>query len=278
MKRVGLPLIALFLLSMPSYGIDRVTLGVVCQLAEKRYLQNLQDQQVAAIERACAERLARELDTALAFLHFVADDNHVNRLVVRLGKDDSLVRPVDFAVWVEGNTVQGDAEPVIWPFRTVQEWLQIPTAEAFPDEIQLQFTDALRKNSDALVNLQLSRVAIADSAVPLLDDQSWRMPFTREELTTQDDSEFGIKARLDMPDDSQERYVYDVKLKGDFSNGAKVLHLRDDTFSLVESLERLRRAENIEVIYVVVKHYVPLQLPAATLPTDLVLDNQGASP
>jgi hypothetical protein len=160
----------------------------------------------------------------------------------------------------------------------VQEWLQIPTAEAFPDEIQLQFTDALRKNSDALVNLQLSRVAIANSAVPLLDDQSWRMPFTREELTTQDDSEFGIKARLDMPDNSQERYVYDVKLKGDFSNGAKVLHLRDDTFSLVESLARLRRAKNIEVIYVVVKHYVPLQLPAATLPTDLVLDNQGASP
>jgi hypothetical protein len=179
---------------------------------------------------------------------------------------------------VEGNTVQGNAEPVIWPFRTVGEWLQIPTAQAFPDEIQLQFTDALRKNADTLVNLQLSRVAIADSAVPNPDDQSWRMPFTREELTTQDDSEFGIKARLDMPDNSQERYVYDVKLKGDFSNGAKVLHLRDDTFALVESLERLRRAENIEVIYVVVKHYVPLQLPAATLPTDLVLDNQEASP
>jgi hypothetical protein len=278
MKRVGIPLIALFLLSMPAYGIDRVTLGVVCQLVEKRYLQNLRDEEVAAIEKACAERLSRELDATLAFLHFVADSNQVNRLVVRLGKDDSVVRPVDFAVWVEGNTVQGDAEPVIWPFRTVDEWLQIPTAEAFPDEIQLQFTDALRKNADSLVNLQLSRVAIADSAVPLPDDQSWRMPFTREELTTQDDSEFGIKARLDMPDDSQERYVYDVKLKGDFSNGAKVLHLRDDTFSLVESLERLRRAENIEVIYVVVKHYVPLQLPAATLPTDLVLDNQGASP
>jgi hypothetical protein len=278
MKRVGIPLIALFLLSMPSYGIDRVTLGVVCQLVEKRYLQNLRGEQVAAIERACAERLSRELDATLAFLHFVADRNHVNRLVVRLGKDDSVVRPVDFAVWVEGNTVQGNVEPVIWPFRTVDEWLQIPTAEAFPDEIQLQFTDALRKNADSLVNLQLSRVAIADSAVPLPDDQSWRMPFTREELTTQDDSEFGIKARLDMPDDSQERYVYDVKLKGDFSNGAKVLHLRDDTFSLVESLQRLRRAENIEVIYVVVKHYVPLQLPAATLPTDLVLDNQEASP
>jgi hypothetical protein len=278
MKRVGIPLIALFLLSMPAYGIDRVTLGVVCQLVEKRYLQNLRDEEVAAIEKACAERLSRELDATLAFLHFVADSNQVNRLVVRLGKDDSVVRPVDFAVWVEGNTVQGDAEPVIWPFRTVDEWLQIPTAEAFPDEIQLQFTDALRKNADSLVNLQLSRVAIADSAVPLPDDQSWRMPFTREELTTQDDSEFGIKARLDMPDASQERYVYDVKLKGDFSNGAKVLHLRDDTFSLVESLERLRRAENIEVIYVVVKHYVPLQLPAATLPTDLVLDNQGASP
>jgi hypothetical protein len=263
---------------MPTYGIDRVTLGVVCQLAEKRYLQNLRDEEVAAIETECAERLSGELDTALAFLHFVPNSNHVNRLVVRLGKDDSAVRPVDFAVWVEGNTVQGNAEPVIWPFRTVGEWLQIPTAQAFPDEIQLQFTDALRKNADTLVNLQLSRVAIADSAVPNPDDQSWRMPFTREELTTQDDSEFGIKARLDMPDNSQERYVYDVKLKGDFSNGAKVLHLRDDTFALVESLERLRRAENIEVIYVVVKHYVPLQLPAATLPTDLVLDNQEASP
>ena len=278
MNRIGIPLIALVLLSMPTYGIDRVTLGVVCQLAEERYLQNLRDEEVTAIETACAERLSRELDTALAFLHFVADSNHVNRLVVRLGKDDSAVRPVDFAVWVEGNTVQGNAEPVIWPFRTVGEWLQIPTAQAFPDEIQLQFTDALRKNADTLVNLQLSRVAIADSAVPIPDDQSWRMPFTREELTTQDDSEFGIKARLDMPDNSQERYVYDVKLKGDFSNGAKVLHLRDDTFALVESLERLRRAENIEVIYVVVKHYVPLQLPAATRPTDLVLDNQEASP
>jgi hypothetical protein len=81
-----------------------------------------------------------------------------------------------------------------------------------------------------------------------------------------------------MPDDSQERYVYNVKLKGDFSDGAKVLHLRDDTFTLQPSLDRLRRAEKIEVIYVVVTHYVPLQLPDTILPTDLQLDAGEGAP
>ena len=278
MKRVGVAIIVFFALSKPSYSLDRVTLGVVCQLVETRYLQTLRSAEIENIEKACAERLAGELDTEMAFLDFEPDSNHSNRLLVRLGKDDTAVRAVEFAVWVEGDAVQGKAEPVLWPFRTVGEWLQIPTAEAFPDEILLQFATALRKNLDVLVNLQLSRVVIADSAVPIPQDRSWRMPFTREELSTEDDSQFSIKARLEMPDDSQERYVYYVKLKGDFSDGAKVLHLGDDTFTLQDSLERLIQARNIEVIYVVVKHYVPLQLPDTTLPTDLVLDNQGAVP
>jgi hypothetical protein len=278
MKRAAFPAVISLLICMPALGMERVTLGVVCQLEEKRYLQNLRDVELAAIETACAERLSTALNNSLSFLNFSPDNNHRQRLVIKLGKNDSAVRAVDFALSVEGDTVQGAADPVIWPFRTVEDWLKIPTAATFPDEIQIQFAASLNADSDRLVSTQLSRVAIADSAIPLPDDESWRMPFTRAQLKTQDDSQFGIKARLDMPDDSQERYVYNVKLKGDFSDGAKVLHLRDDTFTLQPSLDRLRRAEKIEVIYVVVTHYVPLQLPDTILPTDLQLDAGEGAP
>ena len=278
MNKAVVSFIALIVLASPSHGLNRVTIGVVCELSEARYRQNLGDDQIREIERVCARGMAEELNVTLAFLEFAAGSNHENRLVIKLGKDDSEIRAVDFAIWVEGDIVSGGAEPVYWPFRNVDQWLEIPTAEAFPDQIQLQFTKALRQNRDSLVRTQLSKVIIADQAFPLPDDRSWRLPFTRDDLSTQDNSEFGIKARLYMPNQSQERYVYDVKLKGDFSNGAKALHLRDDTFSLVDSLQRLKMASKVEVIYVVVKHYVPLELPSTTPPSGLVLSSQEGAP
>ena len=146
---------------MPALGMERVTLGVVCQLEEKRYLQNLRDVELAAIETACAERLSTALNNSLSFLNFSPDNNHRQRLVIKLGKNDSAVRAVDFALSVEGDTVQGAADPVIWPFRTVEDWLKIPIAATFPDEIQIQFAASLNADSDRLVSTQLSRVAIA---------------------------------------------------------------------------------------------------------------------
>lgn len=279
MNKTAVTFLVLLLLAGPASGLNRVNLGVVCELVEKRYRQTLEDPQIREIEQSCAVRLAQELNATLAFLKFAPDNNHENKLVIRLGKDDSAIRSVDFSVQVKGDAVEGSADPVYWPFRTVDQWLEIPRAAEFPDHIHLQFTKALRKNQDALVSEQLSRIRIADNAVPVLPDRSWQLPFTRDELQTQDDSEFGIKAQLEMPDQSRERYIYEVKLKGDFTDGAKAMHLRDDTFSsLEESLRRLGMASQVEVIYVVVKHYVPLELPSTTPPSGLVLSGQEEAP
>lgn len=274
------------LLPSATWSFERLSIEVVCQLAEHRYRLGLTTDQIVGIESDCGRRLAELLAQRVRFLEFTSGAARDNRMVVRIGKSASEAhprgfRPVDMEIFVQGSDAAPGGEPVVWNFRTLDEHLQMPSAASFADAIALRFADELQRNEGHLVEAQLSRLRIAESAFPLPEDQSWLLPFESGDLGIADDSLLQIKAELQTPS-SNERFTYTVALFGNFSTGAgvppefhnklKALHLRDDKLAQEDSIERLQAAEKVDVIYVVVSRYVRAIEPNRTSPSELDLE------
>ncbi len=271
-------------------ALERLTLQVTCNLAEHRYRLDLTDDEIEQIETDCATGVAGLLGQKIGFLDFVAGEPRNNRLEIRIGKtsqeaDSSAIRAVNFEIEVSGDNVTNPGKPVIWSFRSVDEYLDVPAAMTFADAITIRFGELLEHGEAQLVRDQLGRLAIAGSAFPMPTDQSWLLPFSREELGIDDNSEFRIKAALVFPS-SEERFTYHVILFGDFASAShvpaefhhkvKALHLRDDKLEdQAESIQRLRRASDVRVEYVSISRYVPAILPERTSPSDLAGSQAG---
>jgi hypothetical protein len=288
-KRITLFFVLLVVCSTPLTAIERLSLQVVCHLAEHRFRINLTDAEAAQIEAACAGEVAGLLENKISFLNFVADEERSNRLVIRIGKtsqeaDPNAFRAVNFEIEVSGDNVIEQGEPVIWEFRSVAEYLDVPSAATFADAIAVRFSEILENSEEQLVRGQLGRLEIAGSAFPMPTEQSWLLPFSREELGFADDSEFKIKAALVFPS-SEEHFTYHVVLFGDFSsatdvpsefhNKVKALHLRDDKLAQGASIQRLTKADDVRVEFVMISHYVPISRPDRTSPSGLAQTQAG---
>jgi len=270
-------------------AIDRLSLEVVCELAEHRYQQTLTSDEIKQVESSCASEVAELLGERISFFEFVAGVERDNKLEIRIGKnkqeaDSSAFRPVNFEIEVSGINVMEQGEPVIWNFRSVAEFLDLPSATTFADAIAVRFTERLENNEEQLVRGQLGRLLIAGSAFPMPAEQSWLLPFSREELGIADNSEFKIKAALVFPS-SEEHFTYNVVLFGDFAsatgvpsdfhNKVKALHLGDDKLAQEASIKRLTTADDVRVEYVLISHYVQMSEPDHTSPGNLTLTVAG---
>ncbi len=279
-------ILACGLLPLTARPFDRLSVEVVCELAEHRYRLGLTREQIVGIETECGRRLAEVLAQRVRFLDFTSGTARDDRMIVRIGKsaseaDPRSFRPVDMEISVAGDDVAPGGEPVVWTFRALDEYLQVPSAEAFADAIALRFADELERKEGYLVEAQLSRLQIAESAYPIPEDQSWLLPFERGDLGIADDSLLQIKAELQTPS-SHERFTYTVALFGNFTSAAgvppefhnklKALHLRDDKLAQDESIERLQAAEKVDVLYVAVSRYVRAVEPNRTSPSELDLE------
>ncbi len=281
-------LVLLALLTTQARAIDRLSVEVVCQLAEERYRLGLTAGQIAQIETDSSRQLAELLGSKFKFLRFVSGTSGDNQLIMRIGKSEQEAdsfRAVNVETWVQGDNVTERGKTVTWTFRTVDDYLKVPTAEAFADDIALRFADELENIKAHLVQAQLGSLMIADSAFPMPQDKSWVLPFTRDELGVGYNSKFKIKTTLQVAAGT-ERFIYEVELFGDFRtatgvppvfhNKVKALHLRDDKLTRAESLERLANADEVKVLHVTVSHYVPMSAPDRTAPSGLELD--GGAP
>jgi hypothetical protein len=283
---LAVAVLACGLLPSAARSFDRLSVEVVCEVAEHRYRLGFAPGQISGIETDCGRQLAGLLAQRVRFLHFTSGAARNNRLVVRVGKsaseaDPRSFRPVDMEVFVQGDDVAPGGEPVAWNFRALDEYLQVPSAESFADAVALRFADELQRNEAHLVEAQLSRLRIAESAFPIPEDQSWLLPFERGDLGIADASLLQIKAELRTPS-SNERFTYTVELFGDFTSGAgvppefhnklKALHIRDDKLAQDASIERLRAAEQVDVLYVAISRYVRAIEPNRTSPSELDLE------
>ena len=279
----------LVLAVLPAAAGERVPVRVVCELAEHRYRINLTDDQINRIDTDCAAGLAETLQARIGFLEFVAGTPADNTLSVRIGKskeeaDPNAFRPVEFSIELSGGDVAESGSAVSWPFRTVEEFLQIPSADTFADAIRVRFAEGLQLNEQQLIGQQLGRLVITKSAWPMPTERSWLLQLSREELCLADNSELRIRAALVFPD-SEERFTYSVRLFGDFNtapgvppqfhHSLKALQLPGDDLPLDMSLQRLQSADDIQISYVVVSRYVPAVAPARTSPTGLDVSAAG---
>jgi hypothetical protein len=164
------------------------------------------------------------------------------------------------------------------------DFLRVPTADTFSDDIALRFAEEFEKIEADFVRAQLANLAIANTAFPMPQDGSWLLPFTRTELGLGDNSVFRIKATLKVETGTEE-FDYEVELFGRFEtatdvplifhNKAKALHKRDRLLSREESLERLSKAEKVTVLQVAVSRYVPMSTLGHTSPSGLDLNEGG---
>ena len=282
---------ALFIAALPlalhATGIPAVQ--VQCELAEARYRIGVSDAAIEVAELQCSTLLAELLGDKIKFVRFESQASLDKQLIVRVGKtaqeaDPMEIRPIDMEIRLTGSGLPEQPKPIYWSFRKIEEWLSVPAIDIFADDVVARFSAELENKEAELVESQLSQLVIADDAWVLPDDMSWLLPFTREELQLGDDSVLKIKAALKRQG-SEERFLYTVALFGDFSSAedvpleyhhkVKALHLRDDKLEQVQSIERVRSAENVDVIYVVVNRYVPMVEPASTSPSQLAQSQGG---
>jgi hypothetical protein len=276
------------LVAIPTAGVavETTSVQVTCELAEARYLLGIPPADIVTAEADCAARLAELLNTRFAFLDFVAVENRDNKLLVRIGKskdevDAGAIRDVNMEISVDGPGVKESGRQVSWLFRSKEEFFYTPAADTFGDAVAVRLGEGLQNNSAQLVEDQLGRLEIANSAWALPDDKSWLLPFSRGELSLADNSTFKIKAKLITPP-SIERFTYSVELFGEFASAAdvplefhntvKALHLRDDKLEQAESIERLKNAQEVEVMHIVVSRYVKANEPDRATPTTLELE------
>ena len=285
-KRLFLLLILCASYPIQPAAIERLSLQVVCEIAEERYRRNLTAPEIAAIERHCADAVAVLLGSRIGFVDFVADEARDNRFIVKLGKtrdeaDPNAIREVKFELRVSGPLARERGREVSWKFRGLAESLNAIAPDTFADEITLRFAEALANGERQLVQDQLGRLVIADSAYPMPEDSSWVLPFSREDLRLAHNSEFRINAALVFPS-SEEQYTYLVVLIGDFAEAShvppefhhkgKALHQGDDQNSREASIARLERASEVQVRHVTISHYEqPLDV-APTAPSELDLE------
>ena len=290
-KRLTFLLALITIYSFQALAIERRTLQVTCDLAEHRYLLNLTAAQTSQIETTCASEVASLLAKKIGFLDFVAGQDQDNKLEIKIGKTSEEANPdafraVNFEIEIKGPNVKESGSATIWEFRSVDEYFDVPAADTFADAILLGFAENLAILGEQLVEQQLGRLEIAVSSFPMPQEQSWLLPFSREELGIADDSKFKIKAALAFPS-SQERFTYHVILFGDFetANGVpsefhhkvKALHLRDDKLEQAPSLQRLTSADDVRVEYVMISRYVPIARPERTSPSGLASGQAGGT-
>jgi hypothetical protein len=284
-----LVLVSLVLLTSAANSIDRLSVEVVCQLAEQRYRLALSGAKVSEIEKNCGQQLAEVLGKKFGFLLFVSGEDRDDQLIIRIGKsaqeaDPSEFRAVDAEMWVEGSNVSGRGEVVTWTFQKLEDYLRVPAADSFAAAITERFAAEFENIEAHFVRAQLANLGIANTAHPMPGDGSWLLPFTREELGVGYDSVFKIEAILTVAAGT-ERFDYEVELFGDFNTAVdvpqvyhhkvKALHLRDDKLSREESLERLANAETVAVRHVSVTHYVPINALGRTSPSGLDQSGDG---
>lgn len=281
---------ALFMLLLPpslqATGIPGVQ--VQCELAEARYRIGVSEAAITAAESQCSALLAELLGNRIKFVRFESQAQD-KQLIVRVGKtaqeaDPMEIRPIDMEIRLTGSGLPEQPKPIYWSFRKIEEWLSVPAIDTFADDVVSRFAAELENKEAELVESQLSQLVIADDAWVLPDDMSWLLPFTREELQLGDDSVLNIKASLKRQG-SEERFLYTVTLFGDFSSAedvpleyhhkVKALHLRDDKLEQAPSIERVKSADNVDVIYVVVNRYVPMVEPLGISPSELTHSQGG---
>lgn len=158
---------------------------VVFDFAENGYRRQLGGQ-ASIVERETREKLLRDLDDQLPFLHFTTDPQDVV-LRVRLGNSSagSEMHAVNFQISVEGKdpvTNKPIHSPILtWPYRAATAYdAPLGSTTALATGVGLRFA---RGDHDLLVSKVLRVVALSHDGMLIQSKPPiWVIPFTQNDL------------------------------------------------------------------------------------------------
>ena len=129
-------------------------------------------------------------------------------------------------------------------------------------QIAGKFGKGTEANSSAFVKQVLSKVSLIDDAFLLVDESSWVLPFSREELRVERDSEFSILVEM-VIQHSIEEPTFTVKMVGhvlpSHPRVPAAYHNKMKTIIIDGDATRLGQASQVDTKGVFIVHYVPLE-------------------
>lgn len=207
MNRPNLIFVILLMAAFPAvvFSGERPSLKVEFRLEQEDYRDFYMDE-IEYIENQAGDRIGEALQDQFGFFRFTssyASDSLVIALDNKEGSgSSSAMQEVGFRITAEGAHVSEYIEPVYWTYRDKSMYnFTLPReADNFTEDIVLAFNAGLSGKTDAVVDNVLSKIAIAEDALPKWNRRisiwCWVLPFTREDLQIALESQFRIVAQF----------------------------------------------------------------------------------
>lgn len=283
-------LISLLGIPMAAFGFEVPTISVSFKIKQEAYRTVLGDS-LTDIEKTCTENIIRELKDHFGFMKVSAESNEFKLLIELDNKDKfapasaSQLHEVDFWITVKDSDNNALAEPANWMFRPLEFFNHgLGSKQAFITEVCSIFKDKLQKNRDALVLNVLSHIVIADRAIPVPQRLWWILPFKKEHLKLELESEFNIATDVDDQGILLKK-KYNTIIVGkttdsttlipsEYREGMIVTEVKDPDITSSE----MSRIEDIKAVKVyIIKYIQSTKLISADSPQEFVIDESGGN-
>jgi hypothetical protein len=283
-------LICLLGIPMTAFGVEIPTISVSFTIPQKNYRAVL-GVDLADIEKTCTQNIIAELKDNFGFMK-VGEELNAFKLLIELDNKDrnapasaSQLHEVGFWLTVKDDLDKELADSAYWTFRPLEFYNRgLGTKEAFIAEVSSIFKDTLQKKRDALVLNVLSRIVIAEKAIPVPQNLWWVLPFKKEHLRLELDSEFNIAT--DVNDQGiilSKKYNTITKgitteettlIPSEYRQGMIVTIVKDPNITSNE----MNRTEDIKAVKVYIIKYVPSAKEIrADSPQELIIDESGGN-
>ena len=289
MKKLIL-LISLLSIPITTFGIEIPKISVNFNILQKNYRAVL-GSDLAFIENRCTESIIKALNDNFGFMKFNIETSPF-KLVIELDNEDrkapdsiSNLHEVGFWIMVKDASDNKLAEPAYWTFRPLEFYNRgLGSKDAFVEEVSSIFKNTLEKKRDALVLSLLSQVVIANTAIPIPENLWWVLPFKKENLGLELDSEFTIATEVDDQGVLFKK-KYNTITKGETTQHTTIIPLEYRQGMIVTVVKdpnitssEMNKTEDIKAVEVYIIKYIPSGKEIKSdSPQELKIDESGGN-
>ena len=289
MKKLLL-LISLLGIPISAFGVEIPTISVNFEIKQTNY-RTVLSTNLESIEKTCKQNIITELKDNFGFMK-IGKESNAFKLLIELDNRDrqapasaSQLHEVGFWITIKDASDKKLAEPAYWTFRPLEFYNRgLGSKEAFIAEVSSIFKDTLQKKRDTLVLNVLSRIVIADKAIPVPQNLWWVLPFKKEHLRLELESEFNIATDVDNQGILLNK-KYNTITKGittenttlipsEYREGMIVTIVKDPNITSNE----MNSTDDIKAVKVYIIKYIPSPKEIRTdSPQELVVDESGGN-
>lgn len=257
---------------------DKPTLTLSFKIAQGDYCQRFPGDTLLIIEKTCMKGITDLLNSYFGFLRFT-EDRSPDSLLITLddGQEPTAfakMPEVGFWITVRGPHISGRIQEVYWIFRPWENYdLPLGSQAALINEVLEKLGNRFRKEDHEMVERLFSKIQLADTALPIREELTWVLPFTRKVLCVDDDSQFWIENEFrDSLGTSRRRYTtlangdydpVDIDPLNRYCLGIKTEAIREQQY-----LDKVRGNTPMDVKGVYIYQYFPYREEIRTVSPD----------